>query len=40
MDADPNFVTDILNLLLFPVYALQVIWDILSEAARAIGILP
>ncbi len=40
MDLEPNFLTDILNLLLFPLFALQSLWDVLSQAARAIGFLP
>lgn len=37
---EPNFFTDLLNLLLFPLFALQVIVEVLSEAARAIGYFP
>lgn len=37
---EPNIFTDIINLLLWWLYSLQVIADVLSDAARAIGFLP
>jgi len=37
---EPSAWTDILNLLLFPLYAIQVIANVLSDAARAIGFFP
>ena len=37
---EPNFVTDIINLLFSWLYALQVIVEVLSDAARAIGFVP
>jgi hypothetical protein len=37
---DPTFFSDVFNLLLFPVFILQVIAGVLSQAARNIGFLP
>ena len=37
---EPTLFTDLLNLLLFPIFALQVIAAVISQAARGIGFLP
>jgi hypothetical protein len=39
-DMEPTLLTDLLNLLLFPLFVLQVMFEVLSDAARTIGFLP